>query len=228
MNAPIPTPTVPPYHHTPLFPLGPDTTKYRKLDIAGLANGGVRIEKVMGKDVVVVGHEALRALAEAAFTDINHLLRPDHLKQLRKILDDPEASDNDKFVAYDFLKNANIAAGGVLPMCQDTGTAIIMGKKGRMIFTDGTDEGALAEGARDAYLKKNLRYSQLAPLSMFEEKNTRSNMPAQVEIYAEGQGDADAAYKFLFIAKGGGSANKAFLFQATPSILTRERMLAFL
>ena len=169
--------------------------------------------------------EALRALAEAAFTDINHLLRPGHLKQLRSILDDPEASDNDKFVAYDFLKNANIAAGGVLPMCQDTGTAIIMGKKGRLVFTDGDDEAALAEGARDAYLKRNLRYSQLAPISMFEEKNTNSNMPAQVEIYAEGRG---RAYKFLFIAKGGGSANKSFLFQATPSILTHDRMIAFL
>ncbi len=224
MNAPVPppsadSPALPPYKHTPLFPLGKDDTVYRKITAEG-----VRVEKVMGKDVVVVEHEALRALAEAAFTDINHLLRPAHLKQLRKILDDPEATANDKFVAYDLLKNANIAAGGVLPMCQDTGTAIIMGKKGRMIFTDGTDEGALAEGARDAYLKRNLRYSQLAPISMFEEKNTRSNMPAQVEIYAEGED----AYKFLFIAKGGGSANKAFLFQATPSILTHDRMLAYL
>ena len=224
MNAPVPPPSadapaLPPYKHTPLFPLGKDETSYRKV-----TSEGVRVETVMGKEMVVVSHEALRALAEAAFSDINHMLRPAHLKQLRKILDDPEASNNDKFVAYDFLKNANIAAGGVLPMCQDTGTAIIMGKKGRMIFTDGSDEGALAEGARDAYLKRNLRYSQLAPLSMFEEKNTKSNMPAQVEIYAEG----DEAYKFLFIAKGGGSANKAFLFQATPSILTHDRMLAFL
>ena len=226
MNAPIANP-LPPYHHSPLFPLGPDETPYRKL-----TDKGVRVEKVMGRDMLVIEHEALRALAEAAFTDINHLLRPAHLAQLRRILDDPEASANDKFVAYDFLKNANIAAGGVLPMCQDTGTAIIMGKRGRLVFTDGqdsnTDEGALAEGARDAYLKKNLRYSQLAALSMFEEKNTRSNMPAQVEIYYdEGQGN-EAAYKFLFIAKGGGSANKSFLFQATPSILTHDRMLAFL
>jgi fumarate hydratase class I len=219
MNAPVTSPTIPPYHHTPLFPLGPDKTPYRKLEI-----GGVKLEKVMGKDMLVIEREALRALSEAAFTDINHLLRPAHLKQLRKILDDPEASDNDKFVAYDFLKNANISAGGVLPMCQDTGTAIIMGKKGRVVFTVGDDEAALAEGARDAYLKRNLRYSQLAPISMFEEKNTKSNMPAQVEIYAEGED----AYKLLFIAKGGGSANKAFLFQATPSILTHDRMLAFL
>ena len=178
----------------------------------------------MGRDMLVVSREAMRALAEAAFMDINHLLRPAHLASLKSIVEDPEASDNDKFVAFDFLKNANIAAGGVLPMCQDTGTAIIMGKKGRLVFTDGDDEAALAEGARDAYLKKNLRYSQLAPLSMFEEKNTANNMPAQVEIYAEGED----AYKFLFIAKGGGSANKAFLFQATPSILTHDRMVAFL
>jgi fumarate hydratase class I len=234
MNAPVSPPTaIPPYKHTPLFPLGKDDTPYRKLDIVGadgkpLPNGGVRIEKVMDRDMLVVAREALRALSEAAFGDINHLLRPAHLASLKAIVEDPEASDNDKFVAYDFLKNANIAAGGVLPMCQDTGTAIIMGKKGRLVFTDGDDEAALAEGARDAYLKKNLRYSQLAPLSMFEEKNTANNMPAQVEIYAEGEGADEAAYKFLFIAKGGGSANKAFLFQATPSILTRERMAAFL
>ncbi len=221
MNAPVNV--TPPYRHSPLFPLGTDTTPYRKL-----SSDGVRVEKVMGEDVLVISRDALRALSEAAFADINHLLRPAHLGQLRAILDDPEASDNDKFVAYDFLKNANIAAGGVLPMCQDTGTAIIMGKKGRLIWTGGDDEAALAEGARDAYLKKNLRYSQLAPLSMFEEKNTRNNMPAQVEIYAEGQGEAESAYKLLFIAKGGGSANKAFLFQATPSILTHDRMLAFL
>src|SRR3954466_5518159 len=223
MNAPSTQP-LPPYTHTPLFPLGPDKTRYRKLDVAGLANGGVRVERCMGEDMLVVAAEAIRALSEAAFIDINHLLRPAHLKQLRAILDDPEATGNDKFVAYDLLKNANIAAGGVLPMCQDTGTAIIMGKKGRLIFTDGTDEGALAEGARDAYFKRNLRYSQLAPISMFEEKNTKSNMPAQVEIYAEGED----GYKFLFIAKGGGSANKAFLFQGTPSILTHARMIAFL
>src|SRR3954463_6314341 len=222
MNAPTAFPDpkpVPPYRHTTLFPLGPDTAPYKKI-----TTEGVRVEKVLGKDMLVVSREALRALSEAAFGDINHYLRPGHLKQLRSILDDPEASDNDKFVAFDFLKNANIAAGGVLPMCQDTGTAIIMGKKGRLIWTEGDDEAALAEGARDAYLKRNLRYSQLAPLSMFEETNTRNNMPAQVEIYAEG----DDAYKFLFVAKGGGSANKAFLFQATPSILTRDRLLAFL
>ncbi len=221
MNAPVSI--TPPYRHSPLFPLGADTTPYRKI-----TSDGVRVEKVMGEEVVVVSPDALRALAEAAFGDISHLLRPAHLKQLRAILEDPEASDNDKFVAYDFLKNASISAGGILPMCQDTGTAIIMGKKGRLVWTDGSDEAALAEGARDAYLKRNLRYSQLAPLTMFEEKNTRNNLPAQVEIYAEGQGDSESAYKFLFIAKGGGSANKAFLYQATPSILTHDRMTAFL
>jgi fumarate hydratase class I len=219
MNAPLSPHPLPPYRHTPLFPLGRDTTTYRKLTAEG-----VRMETILGRQVLVVSHEAMRALSEAAFTDINHLLRPGHLASLKSIVEDPEASDNDKFVAFDFLKNANIAAGGVLPMCQDTGTAIIMGKKGRLVWTEGDDEAALAEGARDAYLKKNLRYSQLAPLSMFEEKNTASNMPAQVEIYAEG----DDGYKLLFIAKGGGSANKAFLFQATPSILTHDRMTAFL
>jgi fumarate hydratase, class I len=220
MNAPAQL--VPPYRHTPLFPLSEDTTTYRKL-----TSDGVRIERFQGRDVLVVEREALRLLSEAAFIDINHLLRPGHLASLKAIVEDPEASDNDKFVAYDFLKNANIAAGGVLPMCQDTGTAIIMGKKGQYVWTEAEDEAALAEGARDAYLKKNLRYSQLSPISMFEERNTKNNMPAQVEIYADAH-DNESAYKFLFIAKGGGSANKSFLFQATPSILTRDRLLAFL
>jgi fumarate hydratase class I len=222
MNAPTAFPDpkpVPPYKHTPLFPLGADTTPYKKV-----TTEGVRVEKVLGRDMLVVSREALRALSEAAFGDINHYLRPGHLKQLRNILDDKEASDNDKFVAFDFLKNANIAAGGVLPMCQDTGTAIIMGKKGFNVISDGDDEAALSEGARDAYLRRNLRYSQVAPLSMYEEKNTANNMPAQCEIYAEG----DDAYKFMFMAKGGGSANKSFLFQATPSVLTKDRLLAFL
>jgi len=227
MNAPLTAHSTPPYKHTPLFALGKDATPYRKITTEGL-----RLETVLGETVLVVPREAMRALAETAFADINHLLRPAHLASLKAIVEDPEASDNDKFVAYDFLKNANIAAGGVLPMCQDTGTAIVMGKKGRLIWTDGSDEAALAEGARDAYLKRNLRYSQLAPLSMFEEKNTGSNMPAQVELYAEGHDPEhpahDAEYKFLFIAKGGGSANKSFLFQATPSILSRERLAAFL
>mgnify|MGYP006281101391 FL=1 len=207
------------YKHAPLFPLGKDETPYRKL-----TSEGVKVETIGGREVLTVSREAIRLLAEAAMTDINHLLRPGHLAQLRKILDDPEATGNDRFVAYDLLKNANIAAGGVLPMCQDTGTAIVMGKKGRLVWTDGEDESALAEGVRDAYERKNLRYSQLAPLSMFEEKNTKNNLPAQIEIYAEGED----AYKFLFMAKGGGSANKTFLFQQTPSVLTHDRMVAFL
>ncbi|HXZ17169.1 MAG TPA: fumarate hydratase, partial [Roseiarcus sp.] len=175
-------------------------------------------------EVLVVEPEALRLLAEQALIDINHLLRPGHLAQLAKILDDPEATANDKFVAYDLLKNANIAAGGVLPMCQDTGTAIVVAKKGRNVWTDGSDEQAIAGGVREAYAKKNLRYSQVAPLSMFEETNTGDNLPAQIDIAAEGED----AYKFLFMAKGGGSANKTFLYQATPSILTHDRLVAFL
>src|SRR4029079_8767214 len=218
MNAPITNP-LPPYKHTPLFPLGKDTTTYRKISA-----DGVRVEKIMGREMLVISRDAIRALSEAAFMDINRLLRPAHLASLKSIVEDPEASDNDKFVAFDFLKNANIAAGGGLPMCQDTGTAIIMGKKGSNVISDGDDEAALSEGARDAYLRRNLRYSQVAPLSMYEEKNTANNMPAQCEIYAEG----DDAYKFMFMAKGGGSANKSFLFQATPSVLTKDRLLAFL
>ena len=203
-----------------LFHFGPDTTPYRKL-----ASAGVRVEKALGQEFLVVESEAIRALSQAAMIDINHLLRPGHLAQLAQILEDPEATDNDRFVAYDLMKNANIAAGGVLPMCQDTGTAIVMGKKGRLVFTDGGDEDALVQGVKDAYLKKNLRYSQVAPLTMFEEKNTGDNSPAQVEIYAEGKDDE---YEFLFVAKGGGSANKTFFYQATPSILTHDRLIAFL
>ena len=207
------------YHYTPMFPLAKDQTRYRKL-----TDDGVKTESLGGREFLSVSREAIRLLAEQAMIDINHLLRPSHLAQLAKILDDPEATSNDRFVAYDLLKNANIAAGGVLPMCQDTGTAIVMGKKGRLVLTDGDDESAIAEGIRDAYEKKNLRYSQLTPLGMFEEKNSNTNLPAQIEIYAEGED----AYKFLFVAKGGGSANKTFLFQATPSVLTHDRLLAFL
>ncbi|PLX39637.1 MAG: fumarate hydratase [Hyphomicrobiales bacterium] len=207
------------YSHSPLFPLALDTTPYKKL-----TGDFVSTATFEGQEILKVEREGLRLLSEQAFADINHLLRPGHLAQLAKILDDPEATPNDKFVAYDLLKNANISAGGVLPMCQDTGTGIIMGKKGRRVWTSGEDEAALAEGVRDAYFKKNLRYSQLAPLSMFEEVNTRNNLPAQVEIYAEGED----AYKFMFVAKGGGSANKTFLFQGVPSLLDKERMMAFL
>src|SRR5271163_4945370 len=201
-----PSPMSQDYHA--LFQLGPDATPYRKL-----TSEGVRVERALGREILVVDAEALRALSEQAMIDINHLLRPGHLRQLAKILDDPEATANDKF-----------AAGGVLPMCQDTGTAIVVAKKGRLVWTEGGDESAIAAGIRSAYEKKNLRYSQVAPLSMFEEKNTGDNLPAQIEISAEGED----AYKFLFIAKGGGSANKSFLYQATPSILTHDRMIAFL
>jgi fumarate hydratase class I len=208
-----------------LFPLGEDATPYRKLTGAGVA-----LDRFAGEEILKVEAEALRLLSEQAFMDINHLLRPGHLAQLRKILDDPEASDNDRFVAFDLLKNANIAAGGVLPMCQDTGTAIVMGKKGRRVWTAGGDETALGRGVLDAYAKRNLRYSQVAPISMYEEKNTANNLPAQIELYADSLGAPGSAeaYKFLFIAKGGGSANKSFLFQGTPSLLTPDRLMAFL
>lgn len=209
----------PAFKYRSLFPLGADPTPYRKL-----TSDYVRVEKLGDREVLVVEREGLRLLAEAAMIDINHLLRPGHLDQLAKILKDPEATANDRFVAFDLLKNANIAAGGILPMCQDTGTAIVMGKKGRLVWTEGDDESALAEGIRDAYAKKNLRYSQLAPLSMYQEKNTRNNLPAQIELYAEGED----YYKFLFMAKGGGSANKTYLFQGVPSLLNPERLLPFL
>ncbi|MDW3204834.1 MAG: fumarate hydratase [Alphaproteobacteria bacterium] len=203
-----------------MLPLGPDQTKYRKL-----TDRYVSTAEFNGEEMLMIDPEGIRLLSEEAFRDINHLLRPGHLQQLANILKDPEASDNDRFVAYDLLKNANIAAGGVLPMCQDTGTAIVMGKKGRRVWTNGEDKAALSTGVLDAYERNNLRYSQVSPLSMFEEKNTRNNLPGQIEIYAEGQEDA---YKFLFIAKGGGSANKSFLFQGTPSLLERERLIKFL
>ena len=205
--------------HSSLFPLTRDDTPYRKL-----TSDFVSVAEFDGEEVLKVEAEGLRLLAEQAFMDINHLLRPGHLAQLRAILDDPEASANDRFVALDMLKNANIAASGVLPMCQDTGTAIIMGKKGRRVWTKGGDEGALGAGVRDAYLKRNLRYSQLAPITMYEERNTRTNLPAQIDLYEEGED----AYKFLFMAKGGGSANKTFLIQSTPSALTPDRLLKLL
>ncbi len=203
-----------------MFPLGADTTPYRKL-----GDGGITTAEFDGEEILKIPAEAIRMLTEEAFRDINHLLRPGHLKQLAKILEDPEASPNDRFVAFDLLKNANIAAGGVLPMCQDTGTGIVMGKKGRRIWTDGSDKAALGQGVLDAYDHNNLRYSQVSPVSMYEEKNTKNNLPAQVDIYQEGQEDA---YKFLFVAKGGGSANKTFLYQSTPSMLEKSRLMAFL
>ncbi len=225
MNAPTAIPDqkpVPPYTHTPLFPLGKDETSYKKV-----SSEGVKVEKVLGKDMLVVSREALKALSEAAFGEINHYLRPGHLKQLRNILDDKEASDNDKFVAFDFLKNANIAAGGVLPMCQDTGTAIVMGKKSEGVLTGADDGEAISRGVYDAYTKLNLRYSQLAPLTTYEEKNTGSNLPAQIDLYST-PSHGVPEYKFLFMAKGGGSANKTFLYQQTPAVLRGENLVKFL
>ena len=210
------TTETPAFQYSEMFPLAKDTTPWRKL-----TSDFVKVETFQGEEILVVDPEALRLLSEAALGEINHYLRPGHLAQLAKILKDPEATENDRFVALDLLKNASISAGGVLPMCQDTGTAIVMGKKGRRVFTKGGDEKALAEGVRDAYLKRNLRYSQLAPITMFEEKNTRNNLPAQIDIYEEGED----AYKFLFMAKGGGSANKTYLVQGTPSLLTHDRLL---
>ncbi|KZD09989.1 fumarate hydratase [Oceanibaculum pacificum] len=202
-----------------MFPTGEDTTPYRKL-----TGDFVSTVDLDGTEILKVDPQALTLLTDEAFKDIQHLLRPGHLGQLRAILDDPEASDNDKYVAFDLLKTANIAAAGILPMCQDTGTAIVMGKKGQNVFTGGGDEQAIARGVFKTYTETNLRYSQLAPLSMFKEKNTGSNLPAQIELYAtEG-----SAYKFLFMAKGGGSANKAFLFQQTPAVLNPEKLYAFL
>ena len=205
--------------HHELIPLGQDQTPYRLL-----TSDFVSTTEFEGKTIVRVAPEGLTMLADQAMRDASHLLRPGHLGQIRAIFDDPEASDNDRFVALDMLKNANIAAGGVLPMCQDTGTAIVMGKKGHGVWTDGSDEAALSAGIAQAYLQTNLRYSQMAPLTMFEEKNTRTNLPAQIEIFAE-QGDA---YKLMFMAKGGGSANKSYLFQETRALLNPERLRDFI
>ncbi len=204
---------------SPMFPLGPAETPWRKL-----TGDHVSTLEVDGETVLKVEPEALSLLAQQAFHDCAHLLRPGHLEQLRAIVDDPEASPNDRFVALDLLNNATISAQGVLPMCQDTGTAIVMGKKGQRVWTPGGDEEALSRGIERTYAKDNLRYSQLAPLSMFEEKNTGTNLPAQVDLLSTD----GAEYHFLFMAKGGGSANKSFLFQAVPAVLNEEALLAFL
>lgn len=207
------------FSYTDLLPLGPDETGYRLL-----TSGGVSTFEAGGRTFLQVEPEALRLLTETAMHDVAHLLRPAHLAQLRRILDDPEASPNDRFVALDLLKNAGIASGGVLPMCQDTGTAIVMGKRGQHVLTDGRDEEHISRGVYDAYTKLNLRYSQMAPVTMWDEKNTGNNLPAQIELYAA-PGDA---YKFLFMAKGGGSANKSFLYQETKAVLNPKRMMSFL
>ncbi|HAI30876.1 MAG TPA: fumarate hydratase, partial [Thalassospira sp.] len=205
--------------YKPMFEQGKDTTPYRKI-----GDEGVSTVDVNGETYLKVEPEAIEKLTLQAFFDCSHLLRPGHLEQLRKILDDEEATANDKFVAMDLLKNASIASGGVLPMCQDTGTAIVMGKRGGKVITDGSDEEALSKGIWQAYQKHNLRFSQVSPKNMFEEKNTGSNLPAQIDLYAT-KGDE---YKFMFMAKGGGSANKTFLFQQTKALLNPESLRKFL
>jgi fumarate hydratase class I len=210
---------MPDFPFAELLPLGADDTPYRKLTGEFVASA-----EFGGEPVLRVDPRGLTLLAREAMVDIAHLLRPGHLGQLRRILDDPEATSNDKFVALDLLRNANISAGGVLPMCQDTGTAIVIGKKGQRVWTGGGDERALARGVFETYQSANLRYSQLAPLSMYEEKNTRTNLPAQIELYAD---DGDA-YRFLFLAKGGGSANKTYLYQETKALLNPAALLAFI
>ena len=218
-----------PFLYSDLLPTGRDSTPYRLVTAEGVST----VETVVDgqpRTFLQVAPEAIRRLTAEAMHDISHYLRPAHLAQLRRIIDDPESSGNDRFVALDLLKNVNISAGGVLPMCQDTGTAIVMGKKSEGVLTGADDAEAIARGVQDAYTLLNLRYSQLAPLTMWEEKNTGTNLPAQVELYATpapGPGESPA-YKFLFMAKGGGSANKSFLFQETKAVLNPTRMLEFL
>jgi fumarate hydratase class I len=214
---------VPEFRYSDLLPLGSDDTEYRLL-----TTDGVRTVEAAGRTFLEVDPEALRLLTDEAMHDIAHYLRPAHLAQLRRIVDDAEASPNDRFVALDLLRNANIAAGGVLPMCQDTGTAIVSAKRGRHVLTDGHDAEHISRGVFDAYTRLNLRYSQLAPLTMWEERNTGSNLPAQVEVYADDPGGDPAAYKLLFMAKGGGSANKSFLYQETKAVLNPDAMMRFL
>ena len=204
---------------TELLPLGPDTTEYRLI-----SSDGVRSVDTPLGTMLQVDPEAIRLLTSTAMREIAHFLRAGHLAQLRSILDDPEASANDRFVAMDLLKNAAVSAGGVLPMCQDTGTAIVKAKKGQMVFTGGGDEIAIAQGVQDTYLTSNLRYSQMAPIDMYEEKNTGTNLPAEIKITATEGGE----YRFLFMAKGGGSANKSYLFQETKALLNEATLLPWL
>ncbi|WP_138379405.1 fumarate hydratase [Luteithermobacter gelatinilyticus] len=206
-------------NYTDMFPTRPDDTPYRKI-----TSEHVTVKELGGKEILCVDDEGLRLLAREAMRDIAHLLRPGHLQQLANILKDPEASDNDRFVATELLKNANVAAGMTLPSCQDTGTAIVIGKKGQYVWTEGDDGNALTQGVVDTYTGTNLRYSQLAPISMFEEQNTRNNAPAQIELYTTPGNE----YHFLFMAKGGGSANKTFLYQQTPAVLREDRLMEFL
>ena len=215
---------MPEFFYEDMLPLQSDPTEYRLLTKEGVET----VEGPDGTTFLKVSDEALTLLSETAMHDIAHYLRPTHLAKLRKIYDDPEASDNDKFVAYNLLQNAVIAAEGTLPMCQDTGTAIIKGERGQYVLTEGTDERALSRGVYNAYTQDNLRYSQNAPLSMYEEKNTGCNLPAQIELYADTKPESDRDYHFLFMAKGGGSANKSYLFQETKAILNHESMMHFL
>ena len=211
----------PDFTYSDLLPLGADRTKYRLV-----SKEGVSVIKLGDKEFLQVEPSALTLLTETAIHDISHYLRTEHLEQLAKILTDPEASANDRFVALDLLKNANIAAGGILPMCQDTGTALIMGKKGQYVLTTAKDEVALSQGVYDAFTKLNLRYSQMAPITTWDEKNTGNNLPAQIEIYADS--DHQDEYNFMFIAKGGGSANKSFLYQETKAVLNPTSFMNWL
>jgi fumarate hydratase, class I len=213
----------PEFRYSDLLPIGADDTPYRLV-----TTEGVSTFEADGRTFLRVDPAAIRRLTAEAMHDIAHYLRPAHLAQLRRIIDDPEASGNDRFVALDLLKNVNISAGGVLPMCQDTGTAIVMGKKSEGVLTGGDDGEAISRGVYDAYTRLNLRYSQLAPLTMWEEKNTGTNLPAQIELYATEDHDGRPEYRFLFMAKGGGSANKSFLYQETKAVLNPSRMLSFL
>jgi fumarate hydratase, class I len=215
--------TEPEFRYSDLLPTGADETPYRLL-----TTDGVRTVEAAGRTFLEVEPEAIRRLTAEAMHDISHYLRPAHLAQLRRIIDDPEASGNDRFVALDLLKNVNISAGGVLPMCQDTGTAIVMGKKSEGVLTGVDDGEAISRGVYDAYTRLNLRYSQMAPLTMWEERNTGTNLPAQIELYSTPQTSGVPEYKFLFMAKGGGSANKSFLYQETKAVLNPERLLSFL
>jgi fumarate hydratase class I len=212
---------MPEFIYEDLLPVGADTTEYRLV-----SKDGVSTFEADGRTFLKVTPEAIRNLTEVAIHDISHYLRSDHLQQLANILKDPESSPNDRFVALDLLKNANISAGGILPMCQDTGTAIIMGKKGQQVLTSERDEVTISRGIYDAFTKLNLRYSQLAPVTMWEEKNTGNNLPAQIEIYSDYE-HADE-YNFMYIAKGGGSANKSFLYQETKAILNPKTFLVWL
>ena len=214
---------MPEFSYSDLLPTAADSTEYRLV-----TTEGIRVEKLGDRTFLMVEPSTLTTLTETAIHDISHYLRTAHLEQLRRIVDDPEASANDRFVAIDLLKNANISAGGVLPMCQDTGTALVMGKRGQQVLTQGNDEEAISRGVYDAFTRLNLRYSQLAPINMWEERNTGNNLPAQIEIYADTKSGHENEYSFLYIAKGGGSANKSFLYQETKAILNPAGLLRFL